>query len=315
MIKSAELHPEIQTLFEQMGEIIAPRHSALSPAEARRFSKQNRETASQPEAVHTTLNFDIVGPEGPVPVRVYVPTGAGPFPALIYFHGGGWVLGDTDLLDPTCRAVTNQAECVVISVDYRLAPEDPFPAGLIDCYASVEWVSENAVDLNINPDKIAIGGDSAGGNLAASVTHMTRDRNGPELAHQVLVYPVTDYSFSTDSWETNGEGGILTKELMKWFWSHYLEYPLHRKNPYVSVLRSQDFSGLPPATILTGGFDPLRDEGIAYADRLEQSGVSVNHINYEDIPHGIIQLLVDPDLQRARDMVRDICHDLNTSLS
>lgn len=313
MTRAQSPHPEIQAFLEQMDAIPSPTISALSPEGARRFSEQMFAPPDDSQPVGDVMELLIPGPEGQIPIRVYIPDRAGPFPALVYYHGGGWVIGSLDTYDETCRTIASQADCMVISVDYGLAPEHRFPEPVVECYAAAEWVIENADSLQIDPERIAVGGDSAGGNLAAAVTQMARERDGPTFAHQVLVYPVTDYSFETDSYEENGDGYLLTREAMEWFWDQYLESPIDGQNPYASPLRARDLSNLPPATVLTCGFDPLRDEGIAYADRLREAGVDVNHVNYDDAIHGIVQMLAEPDLTRARDLISDVSEDLRSA--
>lgn len=304
---------EITALLQQMGATPMPTFRSLSPAGARRFAEGMFPSADDPEPVGEVMDLSVTD-EG-IPIRVYVPEGEGPYPTLVYLHGGGWVIGNIEQYDETCRAITNAAECMVVSVGYRLAPEFEFPIPLQDCYAAAEWVFDTAETMQVDTDNVAIGGDSAGGNLAAAVTQMARDRDGPFFARQVLVYPVTDYGFDTPSYEENAEGYLLTKGDMKWFWDQYLPTDIDGQNPYASPLKTGDLGDLPPATVVTCGFDPLRDEGAAYADGLANAGVDVNHIHYEDAIHGIVQLLVEPaDLTRARDLIGDVGEDLRTSI-
>jgi acetyl esterase len=225
-----------------------------------------------------------------VPVRVYTPAGTGPFPALVYFHGGGWVLGGIESHDDLCRVLTNRAGCVTVSVDYRLAPESKFPAAAEDAFAATRWVAENAVAIGADPARIAVGGDSAGGNLSAVVAQMTRDRGGPQLAHQVLLYPAVDAAMDTASYRTNADGYLLTRADMIWFWKHYLSSEAERSNPYASPLRAKNMAGLAPALILTAEYDPLRDEGEAYGVRLRQAGVPVTCTRYDGAIHGFVSL-------------------------
>ena len=232
----------------------------------------------------------IPGPAGDIPVRIYTPEGAGPFPALVWFHGGGWVLGDLDGADPTCCLLANAAACVVVSVDYRLAPEAKFPAAADDCYSATVWVAENASALGLNPSRIAVGGDSAGGNLAAVVSQMARDRGGPAVVHQLLVYPVTDRDFSTVSYADNADGYLLTRASMEWFWDHYLNEPADAANAYAAPSQAKDLTGLPAATVLTAEFDPLRDEGEAYAAKLRAAGVNTVCTRYDGMIHGFFTM-------------------------
>jgi acetyl esterase len=307
-----EPHPEIAGLLEMMGATPMPELSSLSPAGAREFSKEMFPEPEEPEPVGDVMELSI-SDEG-IPVRVYVPEREGPYPTLVYYHGGGWVIGDLDSHDETCRVLASEADCMVVSVDYRLSPEHEFPTPLEDCYTAVEWVVENATPMQVDTDNVFVGGDSAGGNLAAAVALFARDNDGPEIAHQVLVYPVTDHSFDTPSYEENGEGGLLSRDDMAWFWDHYLRDGTDSKNPYASPLQAQSLAGLPPATVVTCGLDPLRDEGAAYARRLEDAGVPVTHHNYADCIHGIAQFLADPmDLSRSRDLLEDVAAEVRSA--
>jgi acetyl esterase len=247
--------------------------------------------APQPtEPVASIENFSFSGPESDVPVRVYEPDAEGPHPVLLYFHGGGWVVGGLDTHDSVCAALTNRVDCLTISVDYRLAPEHPFPAGLEDCYAALEWVTEYGRRINGDPDRVAVAGDSAGGNLAAAVSLLARDRDGPDIAHQALVYPAvaSPAVHDFDSYEENGEGYLLELAGSRWYIDTYLGSPIHLRNEYFAPLLAADLSELPPATVVTAGFDPHRDEGIAYADRLSEAGVDVSHTNYEEMIHAFV---------------------------
>jgi acetyl esterase len=234
----------------------------------------------------------IPGPAGTeIPVRIYRPAGDAPKPAIVYYHGGGWVIGGLNTHDGTCRAFANALDAVVVSVDYRLAPEHPYPAPVDDAFAALQWVSAQATDLGADAARIAVAGDSAGGNLAAVVAQMARDAGGPSLCFQLLVYPVTDYEFDSRSMNDNAEGYFLTRDAMKWFYSHYLNEPSEGANPRVSPLRAPDLSGLPPAYVVTAEFDPLRDQGIAYATALADAGTPVASCTYEGMFHGFLSLV------------------------
>ena len=312
MAAAAEPHPEIADMIEMMGAVPAPELSSLSPEGARQFSEGIFPEPAEPEPVGDVMELS-VSDEG-VPIRVYVPEREGPYPTLVYYHGGGWVIGDLDSHDETCRVLASEADCLVVSVDYRRSPEHKFPTPLEDCYTALEWVFENAESMQIDTDSVFVGGDSAGGNLAAAVALLARDNEGPEIARQVLIYPVTDYGFDTPSYEENGDGGLLSRADMEWFWDHYLRDEIDGKNPYASPLQAQRLEGLPPATVITCGLDPLRDEGAAYAKRLEEAGIPVTHHNYEDCIHGIAQFLADPmDLSRSRDLLGDVAADLRST--
>ncbi|MFB4162959.1 alpha/beta hydrolase [Alteribacillus sp. JSM 102045] len=279
------LDPQAKFILEQMEAEEAPLLHTLTPEEARE-SIDMGPLAGEPEEVGKVENRTIPGPAGDIPVRIYTPQGQGPFPALVYYHGGGWVIGDLDGVEVPCRLLTNRANCVVVSVDYRLAPEHKFPAAADDAFAAAKWVVGNASTIQVDAERVAVGGDSAGGNLAAVVAQMARDKGGPSICFQMLVYPVTNHSYETDSYHENADGYFLTKDSMVWFWNHYLRDETDGKNLYVSPLLAENLSGLPPALVLTAEYDPLRDEGEAYAERLKNAGVPVEVTRYSGMIHG-----------------------------
>ncbi|MFJ8236200.1 alpha/beta hydrolase [Ureibacillus sp. NPDC094379] len=279
------LDSQAKFLLEQMEAAGAPPMSSLSPEDAR-LTTDFSALAGIPEKVGKVENRAIPGPGGEIPVRIYTPEGEGPFPSLVFYHGGGWVIGDLDTVDVPCRLLANRANCVVVSVDYRLAPEHKFPAAADDAYAAAKWVVENGPSIKVDSSRVAVGGDSAGGNLAAVVSLMARDKNEIDLAYQLLIYPVTNHSYETVSYSDNADGYLLTKESMIWFWNHYLRDAQDGENPYASPLQAEDLSGLPPALVITAEFDPLRDEGEAYAQRLKEAGVSVEETRYNGMIHG-----------------------------
>jgi acetyl esterase len=217
---------------------------------------------------------------------------------LVYFHGGGFVIGNIESHDHVCRSLANKVPCVVASVDYCLAPEAKFPAAVEDSYAALEWIAANAAGFGIDPSRIAVGGDSAGGNLAAVISLMARDRKGPTLAFQLLIYPATDMRMTAPSIEENANGPLLTKASMVWFLDHYLTGDHDKENPLASPLLASDVSGLPPAFIATAECDPLRDEGEAYAHRLEQAGVRAELHRYAGMPHGFFSFAAALDTGR-----------------
>ncbi|MEY7850418.1 alpha/beta hydrolase fold domain-containing protein [Natrarchaeobius sp. A-rgal3] len=260
--------------------------------------------------------FAVAGPGRDVPVRVYVPDGVGETPpCLVYFHGGGWVLGGLDSPEGTLRHLANHVPCVVVSVGYRLAPEHPFPAGVEDCYAATKYVASNPEMFGVDPDRIAVGGRSAGGNLATAVALLARERGGPALVHQVLDVPITDRSFDTDSYSENATGYLLTREKMGWFWRWYLQTDIHDTNPYAAPLRAESLDGLPSATVITAGFDPLRDEGIAYANRLADEGVGVRLHNYPDMIHGFTGEAYGAGLSRSFEALDEIGDRLRSAFA
>ena len=228
----------------------------------------------------------ISGPRGQIPIRFYTPQGAGPFPVLVYFHGGGFYLGNIETEDGPCRVTANRAGCIVVSVDYRLAPEHKFPAAVEDCYAATRWAAENASAFDGDPLRIAVQGASAGGNMAAVVALMARDQGGPQLICQILMYPVTNFAFDTPSYQENADGYLSTKDSMVRCWNLYLQTEADGVNPYASPLRAPDLRRLPLALVVTAEFDPLRDEGEAYAARLHEAGVPVVCKRQEGAIHG-----------------------------
>lgn len=282
------LDPQVQDVLDAMVALGAPPLNTLPVADARAaFIALGAARRGEPEPVSKVEDRLIPGPERAIPVRIYTPEGYGPFPVLAFFHGGGWVIGNIDTHDATCRSLTNAAGCITVSVDYRLAPEHKFPAATEDCYAVTAWVAKNAGAINGDAARIAVGGDSAGGNLAAVVALMARDRGGPELVYQLLIYPVTDYyKPGTPSYQENAEGYFLTREGMIWFWDLYLSGEDEALHPYVSPLQAESLNGLPPAMVITAEFDPLRDEGEIYANRLKDAGVPVTYARYEGMIHG-----------------------------
>jgi acetyl esterase len=302
-----DLHPEAKRILDEVD--LPPTH-ALSVSGAREALRDLLVDDDPPEDDLTVRDLSIPGPEGPsapLDVRAYTPPDSDDRPVLVYFHGGGWVRGDLDTHDGLCRLLAEAADCVVVSVDYRRAPEHPFPIPVHDAYAAAAWAAEHAGVVGGDPDRIAVGGDSAGGNLAAAVTLLARERGEPEIDHQVLLYPVTDYDLDTESYRENAEGYLLSRASMRWYWERYLDDELDGANPYASPLRAPDCSGLPSATVVTAGYDPLRDEGAAYADRLREAGVEVTHADYPGMVHVFASF---PDLERARDARETIASDL-----
>ena len=270
-----------------------PPFEKVSPTEARALFLGGREILSPaPAPVAETRELAIAGPDGGLlPLRLYraAGTAAGAsLPALVFFHGGGWVVGDLESYDAMCRHLANAAGCAVVAVDYRLAPEHKFPAAVEDCVAATEWVAANGAALGVDAARLAVGGDSAGGNLAAVVSLVARDRGAPRLRAQLLLYPAVDFAMSHASHQRFAEGHLLTLATMRWFAEAYLRGPQDAADWRASPLRAGDLSGLPRAYVLTAGCDPLCDEGAAYARRLEKSGVAVEHRHIPDQIHGFL---------------------------
>ncbi len=247
------------------------------------------------------------GPGGKLALRIYTPSEQKDLPILLFFHGGGMVYGNVDTHDGICRSFSRRANAVVISVDYRLAPENTFPAGIEDAYSALTWVSENSGSLHGNGGKITVAGDSAGGSMAAAVSQMARDRNGPEIAYQILIYPGTDIaSMDTDTYSRFEEGFMLTRRAMEWLRSQYLPDKKDWTNPYASPLLAESLQDLPPALIVTAEFDVLRDEGEAYAHKLVEAGVPCEHMCYPGVIHGFISMSrFLPQAARAIQMMAD----------
>ncbi|MCZ2147400.1 MAG: alpha/beta hydrolase [Bryobacterales bacterium] len=289
---SERLDPTLRAWLEAVQALEKPPMCTLTPEEGRAAALEMMKTVcAAPEPVARVEDIRIRGPEAEIPVRVYTPESLAPRPGLVFFHGGGWVLCGLETHDVACRAIARRAGAVVVSVDYRLAPEHRFPAAVNDCYAALEWTAANAGPLDIDGRRISVGGDSAGGNLAAAVALKSRDERGPAIAGQAMVYPVTNLaSFDTPSYEEFADGYQLTRASMEWFRNHYLQRPEDGLHPYASPLLAPDLEGLPPALVLTAECDPLRDEGEAFAGRLEKAGVAVTRARYEGMIHPFFSL-------------------------
>jgi len=285
------LDPQAKAYLDQLAAANVLDIPAISVREARAMMEVGAMMLGRPPKVARIEDTTFPGPAGPVRLRVTAPEGDGPHPALIYFHGGGFAVGSLSSHDHLCRSLTNAAGVAVVSVDYRLAPEHPFPAAPDDAYAAAAWLAEpaNAAALGLDPSRLAVGGDSAGGNLAAVVALRARDRGGPKLAFQLLIYPVVDCDLDTPSYRENAEGFLLTRAAMTWYWDQYVPDPARRTDPDASPLRADDLSNLPPALIVTAGYDVLRDEAEVYARRLADAGVPVRLTNYPGMIHGFLR--------------------------
>jgi len=288
------LDPDAQAVLDLIKAAGRPPFEQLTPDEARQaYMNSRRLLQPEPEEVAESRDTTVSGPHGPIPVRLYRPAGtaaADILPAMVYYHGGGWLLGGLDSHDVVCRRFANAARCRVVSVDYRMAPEVKFPAAVDDCAAVTDWAIQQAASLGIDPAKVAVGGDSAGGNLAAVMALMARDGTLPPLAYQLLIYPATDMAMTSVSAQTVRDGVPLTSSTMKWFIDHYMRSRSDELDWRASPLRAASVAGTAPALVLTVGHDPLRDEGIAYAQRLEREGVRVIHIHYSDQVHGFMSM-------------------------
>ena len=287
------LHPQARALLDLMEVRGVPPTHTLPVDEARRFYRERRAiTQPAPSEVGEVRELEAAGPQGAIALRLYRPLGAGaaPLPALVYFHGGGWVIGDLETHDTLCRELANGSGCVVVAVDYRMGPEHRFPAAVDDCIAATRWVHANAARLRIDAQRLAVGGDSAGGNLAAVVALAARDAGDLPLRFQLLIYPATDQRRGAPSHTRNGDGYLLTRETMNYFHDHYIDDAAHDLDWRASPLLHTDLSRLPPALVVTAGFDPLRDEGIAYAHALTQAGNRAALVSFERQIHGFITM-------------------------
>jgi acetyl esterase len=285
------LDPAVQALLTMMEAAPKIDYDAATPEDARAIFN-NPIAFGDPVQVARVEEVAISLDGRTLPARLYVPEGTLARPPLtVYFHGGGWVIGTLDTHDGTCRALANASKAAVLSVDYRLAPEHPFPTPLDDCYDATLWAAAHADSLGIDGAKIAVAGDSAGGNLAAAVALMVRDRGGPRLAHQLLIYPVTDADFERPSYGANGGGEYYLSTMgMQWFWRHYVGKVDPRSEPLAAVIHHPNLTGLPTATVITAEYDPLRDEGDAYAARLSEAGVDVDAVCAPGMIHGFFSL-------------------------
>jgi acetyl esterase/lipase len=280
------LHPQIANLLERVARAPLPPYHTVPAHVARRIYRDSRAVLAPkaPDVAEVRLLVF----SNAVAVRAYRPVLNETLPALVFFHGGGWTIGDLDTHDVVCRQLALGARCAVFSVDYRLAPEHPFPAAVEDCFAATQFVHSNAKSLKIDPARIAVGGDSAGGNLAAVVALMARDKGGPPLAYQLLIYPATDQRCEFPSHERNGQGYLLTKEGIHFFRSAYLPNAKDTTDWRASPLLAASHANLPPAFVLTAAYDPLVDEGRAYAERLAKAGAEVAYKEYSDMVHGFV---------------------------
>ena len=282
--------PQVAFVLDLVVKSGRPAYHTLSPKEARQLFKETRPASTpQPPTIGAVRDLSAGG----VPIRTYRPAGVPDgtrLPVLVYFHGGGWVIGDLDTHDTLCRQLTAEGGIGVVSVDYRLAPEHKFPAAVDDAWTATRWVVEHADELAMDATRLAVGGDSAGGNLAAVVALMARDAGAPAIKLQALLYPVTDVGAESPSYSELADGYLLTRDNMRWFIAHYLGKPQDAEDWRASPSRATSLAGVAPALIITAGYDPLRDEGDAYARRLRQAGVTVDHVTFGGMIHGFIPM-------------------------
>jgi acetyl esterase len=305
------LDPACATILEAMAG--APSFEDMTIEESRQMVMAFVPFMGEPEEVAEVIDLKVDTPDGAVPIRVYTPGGTGPFPAAVYLHGGGWATGNLDLTDPLCRMFATRAGCVVVSVDYRLAPEHPYPAALDDAYAVTAWVAKAADQLNVD-GRVAVVGDSSGGNLAAAVALLARDRNGPSISLQILVYPATaGFDPDTASHAEFGQGHLITTKGFQMFWELYTGGTDPGPGSYAAPLHVPDLSRVAPAVVLTAECDPMRDEGEAYAAKLESSGVPVARKRYDGMIHGF--LYMPAVVGTARDAIDDISASLRKAFA
>ena len=297
------LAPEIQAFLQRLENLNLPQVWE-APIEVIRRNTQGRVVTSGPvEAIKEISHRFIPGPTADLPIRIYRPTSASSAPAIVYFHGGGWVLNFLDIYDASLARLANQSGATIISVNYQKAPEHPFPIPFDDCFATLQWVIAHAEELQIDPARIGVAGDSAGANLASGVAIKARDNKIP-LAFQLLIYPCNDRNFETESYVKNATGYGLSTQAMQWFWDQYLQGSQHDKNPYAVPMRADSFSGVAPAIIITAQYDPLISDGEKYAALLERDGVTVLYREYAGMIHGFFtNMAVTPTAQEAIDSV------------
>jgi acetyl esterase len=308
------LDPQVKALLATMDAEGGKSFEAMSVPEVRQEVMAWRELQGPPEPVAEVHDLTVPGPAGELPVRIFVPEGDGPLAVLLYIHGGGWVFGNLEVAEPSCRALANATGCIVVATQYRLAPETKYPGAVEDCYAALLWTAEHADGFGGDAERIGITGDSAGGNLSAAVALMARDRSGPALRCQILVYPATALDLDGDmpSRRENAEGYVLSSAAVEWCVGNYLRDPGDALEPYASPLHAADHSGLPPALIVTAEYDPLRDEGEAHGERLRAAGVEVTVSRYDGMVHGFYWMLGEVD--RSRDLYREIGDFARTAL-
>jgi acetyl esterase len=287
------LDPVLKAFLDQVASMGGPKTWEMTPAEAREaFAGLMQLAGPKDIPIGKVANIAIPVSHGGIEARSYAPVAANsePLPALVFFHGGGWVIGSVDTHDGLCRMIANGSGCRVISVEYRLSPESKFPGPVEDALRALEWIEKNAAQLGVDANRLAVGGDSAGGDLAAVVAQIAKAKGSPKLAYQLLLFPVTQIGEETISLREYAEGYFLERKTLDWFYAHYLPADVDKRDPRISPLHADDVSGLPPAYIMLAGFDPLHDEGLAYAQKLRAGGVAVTVADYPDMVHDFIYL-------------------------
>jgi acetyl esterase len=304
------LDPQIAPLIEALDSGFPPVHT-MTGAEARATIRARFVPPARPEPVGAVEDLEIPGGDGPVRVRIYRPSSAEPLPVLVYAHGGGFVFCDLDSHDGLCRSLANLIPAVVVSVAYRLAPEHRWPAAAEDLYAVTRWVADNAAEIGADASRVVVGGDSAGGNLAAVTTLMCRDRGDPAVAAQLLLYPMLAADFDTESYRLYGKGFYNPRPALQWYWDQYIPSPSDRTHSYASPLHA-DLEGLPPAVLVIAGHDPLRDEGVAYADALTAAGVRTVRCDFDGGVHGFMTMpMLDIAHEARRRAARELAAVVN----
>ncbi|GAA4879610.1 alpha/beta hydrolase [Actinomycetospora straminea] len=306
------LDPQIEALLAEMAAQGARSPESMTVAENRAMIEEFAALGGPPAELARVEDTTAPGPEGDVPVRVYVPPGDGPLPVVVYYHGGGWVIGSLDSHDALCRTLAARSGCLVLAVDYRLAPENRFPAAVDDAYAALTWAAEKIGDFGGDPSRLAVAGDSAGGNLAAVVAQLVKERGGPRLAFQLLIYPATDRFDDSPSMYENAAGPLLSRAWIEWFYGCYLHSPDEGADTRFSPARAEDVSGLPAALVITAEFDPLRDQGAAYAGKLRAAGVDAELLRVDGMIHGFISMAGVVD--KAREVVDTAADALRAAL-
>jgi acetyl esterase len=289
------MDPQVRQYLDQVAALNRPGWEHFPPPEARRLFSGLTDLFGAPLELHGVAHHKL---HNGVTLRAYHPSGAANLPVVMYFHGGGWVIGDIDTHDTLCRRLAHESDCVVVSVDYRCAPEHKFPAAFDDCYDATQYVVEHADELGVDAGRVAVAGDSAGGNLAAAVAIKARDQGAPEIQFQLLIYPVVEPDFETDSYRERSEGFGLRRSTMIWFWEQYLSDDMDSQNPYAVPTRA-DLRGLPPAHVITAEYDVLLDEGESFAQQLREAGVATTLTRYDGVIHGFMHLTGILDIGRA----------------